>query len=218
VLGGLVQSVSILKTLDLPPQFGVLVLSFAFILLVAPYFAGLDFGVFKVPEFSQGLRRRLVLLGPICFALAVIVHIPILRSAVGPIPPPAIDSSDQEKTQSRYEEPLKQQHNSPVTRPDEVQYPKPHLRSVLSTPNDTLKTQLEKYLVELDKIEHNWVKEHASVVPLAERVAAVIKTKYPESAEKIMAAKSLPMSENVAAAVRVEVQKILEQLNVERHE
>ena len=62
---------SILDLLGLPGAFGGTLLVLSLILALAPYFAGLDFGVIKIPDFSPEWRRRLKWLGP--FALVFMI-------------------------------------------------------------------------------------------------------------------------------------------------
>lgn len=77
---------SILTFLGLPGQFGVTLLLFTFILFLAPYLAGLDFGVLRIPDFSEGARRKLKWIGPLTLLVAIFLHIPFLTLAQ-PEPP-----------------------------------------------------------------------------------------------------------------------------------
>ncbi|HUP59089.1 MAG TPA: YCF48-related protein [Thermoanaerobaculia bacterium] len=78
---------SILQRLNLPSEFGVVLLAFCFILAVAPYFAGSDFGVFKIPAFEIRMRRRLRVLGPAILVIAILLHLPLFRTSLAkPIP------------------------------------------------------------------------------------------------------------------------------------
>lgn len=65
------------NTLDLvglPPAFGLTVLIFVFILALAPWLSGKDFGIFKVPQFSEHGRKRLRLIGPILLCIGILLH------------------------------------------------------------------------------------------------------------------------------------------------
>jgi formylglycine-generating enzyme required for sulfatase activity len=68
---------SLFKLSGLPDPFGVVLLSFSFILLLAPYFSGADFGLFKIPIFTESAKRWLKILGPIVFCLCILSFIPI---------------------------------------------------------------------------------------------------------------------------------------------
>jgi hypothetical protein len=74
---------SILITLGIPEEFGVLILTLSLILLISPYLSNVDFGVFKIPEFSQKAKSKLKVIGPILFLISVLLFIPII-----PEPPP----------------------------------------------------------------------------------------------------------------------------------
>jgi hypothetical protein len=64
----------------LPDSFGVLLLGFALALLLAPYFAGVDFGVLKIPDLAPTLRGRLKVVGPLLFLSCVFAFVPIIPS------------------------------------------------------------------------------------------------------------------------------------------
>jgi hypothetical protein len=70
--------VSAIEVSGIPAPFGVGLLTFAFILLIAPYVGGLDFGVFKVPSFPARTTRKLRIAGPVLFALVSLLHVPLL--------------------------------------------------------------------------------------------------------------------------------------------
>jgi hypothetical protein len=61
----------------IPQAFGAVLLSLSLILTLAPYFAGHDFGIFKIPSFREPTNRRLKFGGPIALALAIVLHLPI---------------------------------------------------------------------------------------------------------------------------------------------
>jgi hypothetical protein len=50
------------------------------ILVLAPYFSGLDFGVIKIPAFNPDLQKRLKWIGPIIMLLIISIHIPFYNS------------------------------------------------------------------------------------------------------------------------------------------
>jgi len=88
---------SALTAIGLPGEFGAALLILGLVLLLAPYFAGHDFGAFKIPAFKPALKRRLRVLGPAIFVLVVVMHIPIIQTE-SPTPavpksPPAADVS-----------------------------------------------------------------------------------------------------------------------------
>jgi hypothetical protein len=70
---------SLLSSIGLPGEFGVALLLLALVLLLAPYFAGHDFGVVKIPAFSDIAQRRLRVLGPLAMLVALALHIPMIK-------------------------------------------------------------------------------------------------------------------------------------------
>ena len=78
---------SILDLLGLPGAFGGTLLVLSLILALAPYFAGLDFGVIKIPDFSPEWRRRLKWLGPFALVLMILIHIPFYAPDAEPPAP-----------------------------------------------------------------------------------------------------------------------------------
>jgi len=54
-------------------------LIFSFILLISPYLAGADFGIFKIPSFKGDLLLILRFVGPIAFAITLILFIPLWK-------------------------------------------------------------------------------------------------------------------------------------------
>jgi hypothetical protein len=87
---------SIIKSIGLPETFAVVLLTFNFILFLAPYFSGADFGLFKIPQFTDSARKKLKIIGPFVFLLSVMLFVPLLP--VHPLPPQVnanrIDVSD----------------------------------------------------------------------------------------------------------------------------
>ncbi len=97
---------SILRFIGLPNEFGFLLLVISLVLLMAPYFAGHDFGPFKIPDFKLKTRQYLKIIGPLFFVVMIVLHLPIvpkpnsedelkqlLRRALSSTPPssPAIE-------------------------------------------------------------------------------------------------------------------------------
>lgn len=75
----------------LPDPFGVVLLVFSFILLLAPYFSGTDFGLFKIPTVNDRARKLLKVIGPILFMFCIFLFAPILPSnqqVISAIPSP----------------------------------------------------------------------------------------------------------------------------------
>jgi hypothetical protein len=70
---------SLFKLSGLPDSFGVLLLSFSFILLLAPYFSGADFGLFKIPVFTESAKKWLKIVGPIFFAICLLSFVPFFQ-------------------------------------------------------------------------------------------------------------------------------------------
>jgi hypothetical protein len=70
---------SIVKLLGLPEAFAVVLLTFSFVLLLAPYFSGADFGLFKIPQFTDLARKKLKIIGPIVFLVSFILFLPVIR-------------------------------------------------------------------------------------------------------------------------------------------
>ena len=67
---------SLFKLSGLPDSFGVVLLSFSFILLLAPYFSNADFGLFKIPNFTQPAKKWLKILGPVMFLACILSFMP----------------------------------------------------------------------------------------------------------------------------------------------
>lgn len=80
--GKLEERTSIIKLLGLPETFAVLLLTFSFILALAPYFSGADFGLFKIPQFTDSARKKLKIIGPIIFLALVILFVPMIPQHV----------------------------------------------------------------------------------------------------------------------------------------
>jgi uncharacterized membrane protein YhdT len=76
------ERISIIKLLGLPETFAVVLLTFCLILLLAPYFSGADFGLFKIPQFTDFAKKKLKIIGPIVFAVLVILFVPVITQHV----------------------------------------------------------------------------------------------------------------------------------------
>src|SRR4051812_24372771 len=72
------DKVSLFRLLGWPDPFGVVLLSLFLILLLAPYFSGADFGLFKVPMFTEGAKKWLRIIGPIMFIVCAVSFVPII--------------------------------------------------------------------------------------------------------------------------------------------
>ena len=69
---------SIITILGIPEEFGTFLLIFSFILLVAPYLTGQDFGIFKVPSFRDSTAKQLKFWGPVCFLCSFLLFFPFI--------------------------------------------------------------------------------------------------------------------------------------------
>ena len=72
------ERASIIRLLGLPESFTVVLLIFSFILVLAPYFAGGDFGLFKIPQFTDNSRKKLRIIGPIVLLVLISLFVPII--------------------------------------------------------------------------------------------------------------------------------------------
>lgn len=82
---------SFFKISGLPDSFGVVLLVFSFILLLAPYFSGADFGLFKIPAVTEYAKKLLKIIGPVLFILCILSFVPIFPvspTKVVPTPSP----------------------------------------------------------------------------------------------------------------------------------
>jgi hypothetical protein len=68
---------SLLKLLAAPDAFVVTLLTVGVILVLIPYFAGTDFGLFKVPRVRLSVGRRLRWIGPLVLAFFVLLVLPM---------------------------------------------------------------------------------------------------------------------------------------------
>lgn len=72
---------SIISLLGIPEAFGTLLLSLALILTLAPYLAGTDFGIFKIPDLNSQSKQTLKWLGPVFFLVSSLLFVPLLDKA-----------------------------------------------------------------------------------------------------------------------------------------
>jgi SAM-dependent methyltransferase len=72
---------STFELINLPKEFGVIILIFSLILLVSPYFEGLDFGIFKVPTFKVSTKNFLKYFGPAFFIIVILLFVRIWKPA-----------------------------------------------------------------------------------------------------------------------------------------
>jgi hypothetical protein len=71
---------SLFRVSGLPDSFGAILLVFSFILFLAPYFSGADFGVFKIPLFALQAKKWLKAIGPILFISCTLCFVPMFPS------------------------------------------------------------------------------------------------------------------------------------------
>ncbi|MBV9925416.1 MAG: hypothetical protein JOZ96_10405 [Acidobacteria bacterium] len=72
------ERASVIKLLGLPDAFTGMLLIFSFILLLAPYLSGADFGPFKIPQFTDSARKKLKIIGPIVFLTLIVLFVPMI--------------------------------------------------------------------------------------------------------------------------------------------
>ena len=75
----MIDRLSLFKLSGLPDSFGVILLCFSFILLLAPYFSGGDFGLFKIPKFTESAKKWLKKFGPVLFVLCLLTFVPLIK-------------------------------------------------------------------------------------------------------------------------------------------
>jgi len=75
--------ISTFHKMGLPEAFGNVLLVFCLILVIAPYAAGADFGVFKIPAFSTYGKSRLKIAGPVFLILLILLFLPIWPISTG---------------------------------------------------------------------------------------------------------------------------------------
>ncbi len=72
------EKINIIKLIGLPDTFAVVLLTFSFILALAPWFSGADFGLFKIPQFTDVAKKKLKIIGPIVFFALLILFVPMI--------------------------------------------------------------------------------------------------------------------------------------------
>src|SRR5262245_20397149 len=77
------DKLSLFKLTGIPDPFGVVLLVFSFILFLAPYFSGADFGLFKIPA-SLAEKKWLKVIGPVVFVACVLSFIPLFKVNTAP--------------------------------------------------------------------------------------------------------------------------------------
>ncbi|HYX72438.1 MAG TPA: hypothetical protein VE732_06690, partial [Nitrososphaera sp.] len=77
----MVDRTSLFKLSGLPESFGAIILIFSFILLLAPYFSGADFGIFKIPTFTSSAKKWLKIIGPLLSTVCIVSYLPIIPTA-----------------------------------------------------------------------------------------------------------------------------------------
>ena len=103
------DKINIIKLIGLPDTFAVVLLTFSFILMLAPYFSGADFGLFKIPQFTELAQKKLKIIGPIIFLALLILFIPIIPKRV----PAALNNANSGNTNKQ-----NTTNNAPVNRDD----------------------------------------------------------------------------------------------------
>jgi hypothetical protein len=85
------ERVSLFKVTQIPESFGAVLLIFFFILLLSPYFSGADFGIFKIPLFTDKAKRWFKIIGPILFVCCALSFLPLIPANSST---PQIDPND----------------------------------------------------------------------------------------------------------------------------
>ena len=88
---------NVLDMFRIPPEFGLTLLTLSLILILSPYFSGVDFGVIKIPKLNSKTKKRLIIIGPILFISAVSLFIPYWSQ---PLPQPDTQDLSQLSIQS----------------------------------------------------------------------------------------------------------------------
>ncbi|MGH9930018.1 MAG: hypothetical protein ACREA9_12460 [Pyrinomonadaceae bacterium] len=72
---------SVIKALGIPEPFAATLLIFSFVLFLSPYLSGHDFGIFKIPIFSEPTRNRLKLIGPVVLVVLLGSVVPLFHTS-----------------------------------------------------------------------------------------------------------------------------------------
>jgi SAM-dependent methyltransferase len=96
------EKTSTLAKIGLPTEFGALLLTLALILTISPYLGGADFGILKIPTFSQQTTDLLRRLGPVLLVTFALAFVPFWKSRTGPssAAPRAVDNNSKYRLQS----------------------------------------------------------------------------------------------------------------------
>jgi hypothetical protein len=84
-------AISSYNKVGLPDAFATILLGFAFILLIAPYFSNADFGIIKVPDFQPQTKAKLIVLGPLIMLAVCLLFLPVWRNP-NVVKPPVTNS------------------------------------------------------------------------------------------------------------------------------
>jgi hypothetical protein len=72
---------SVVDVTGLPEEFATTLLLLSLIITLAPWLSGMDFGIFKIPQFSSKRLFLFRVIGPICLLVAVAIHLPVFKTA-----------------------------------------------------------------------------------------------------------------------------------------
>jgi len=106
---------SFFEVLCLPEQFKYFLCAFTFILVVAPYFSGLDFGIVKIPTFTVAIAKSLKYIGPVALILVICSSIrffPDPTPQPNPLPEPEPPSNPDRDLEQQLPESSRYRHQS----------------------------------------------------------------------------------------------------------
>lgn len=69
---------SVLTALAIPAEFDAALLLLCLILILAPYLAGHDFGILRIPEFDPRTAKRVGRIGLVALSVVLLMHVPLL--------------------------------------------------------------------------------------------------------------------------------------------
>jgi hypothetical protein len=141
---------SLLDLLGLPDVFGETLLVLSLILALAPYFSGFDFGVIKIPQFSDQWRRRLKWIGPLAIVFMVALHVPFYDANHQPLSQPESPTEKIDTLQTQKSDSVDQK-KPPANKSDSLQssQPKPpHQKTIADTIENTGQNMVEAEIVE----------------------------------------------------------------------
>ncbi len=84
------------KLLEWPDQIGITFFLLFFILTLAPYMSGADFGIFRIPTLAEKSRKRLKYVGPCFLILSLIGFFPLWPSLKLPLVFELTNNSDKD--------------------------------------------------------------------------------------------------------------------------